>query len=146
MPKFHLIGCEVHVGGNRDTTVVKGADNDGVTLPELYVLRAVHGGPEHVHSEVIVGEVERSAEEERERLSLIYGYNVVAAVFPGVSPLPTTDDTFAALAERDEAVSAAKDAMAAAKARRTKPKAKEAEPAPVAQTPAAAIPDLTANK
>lgn len=144
MPKYQLLGVEIHIGGNRDTTVVKGEDNDGITLPELYVLRALHGGAEHVHSEVVVGYVERSQEAERERLQQRYGARLVDAVFPGVSPLPVSDESYPTKEERDAAVLAAKEAMTAARTKRGK-KAEPA-PAPAPETPAPVIPDLTAKK
>lgn len=153
MAVFQLLHATINIAGSRDHTIVRGDDHDGITIPEMHVLRVVHGGVEHVHTEMVMGEVERDPGEERARLVQLYGKEAVDAVFPGISPLPTRDDNLPTREEHLAAIKAAEEARAQAKASRGK---KPAAPAPApeptpAPTPAPAqttdgglIPDLTA--
>jgi hypothetical protein len=135
---FQLIGCEVNLNGDRDNTVVRD-QFDPVTFPELLLLQAIHGGADHVHSAVSVGHEERDINAERERLSLKYGANLVANLFPGaLAALPLEDVSLPTLEEVQAGEAAAK---AARKSVRDKPKAKpKADPI---TTPGGGLPDLT---
>lgn len=145
--KFQLLSCIINLGAARDNTAYRGTD-DPVTLPEVAILQAIHGGPEHVYDLVSIGETdERSAEDEFSRLAGLYGDKVVRAVFPPMGntfPLPVFDDSFPTLDE----VTAGEVARVAAMTRapRASKKATKAEaaksdaPAPVVET--AALPAL----
>lgn len=154
MAVFQLLSATINIGGSRDQTVVRGDDNDGITIPEMHVLRVMHGGAEHVHSETVIGEVERDPGEERTRLVLLYGKGPVDQVFPGMSPLPTRDDTLPTREEHLAALQAAEEARARVKKSKSAsatpvpapPPAPPAPPTPAPTEPdAGLIPDLTAK-
>lgn len=140
MARFQLIGCEIHIGGDRDNTVVKDKF-DPVTLPEFVILRTIHGGIDHVHSAVCVGYRELNPETERERLALKYGEALVSGLFPGaMANLPTED---ASLPTTEEIEAGAKAAKAARKVVREKAPDKD-PPAKTIKGPGnEQLPDLT---
>jgi hypothetical protein len=87
---MQLLSCRVAVAGD-DLNVVVREHDTAVTYPEMLVLKALHGS-ESVRDIEDAGDVDRDPAEERERLSMIYGREVVRQVFPGDhQPLPTQD-------------------------------------------------------
>jgi fructose-specific component phosphotransferase system IIB-like protein len=87
---MQLMKCHIAVGGDDLNVVVRDHDT-AVTYPELLVIKALHGG-ENVREIEDAGDVDRDPAEERERLSMIYGREIVRQVFPGDhSPLPVQD-------------------------------------------------------
>ena len=122
MATFQLLGCQINVGGNRDTVVWRSRHSQPVTYAELVVLQYIHGGEEHVHHVMIVGEVERDQQEEYERLLALYGEPTVKAVFPNaLAPLPLGNESFPSEEEVIAGEQAAKQARAKARAAK-KPK------------------------
>lgn len=100
---MQLLSCYVAVAGDDQNIVVREYDT-AVTYPELLVLKALHGG-ENVRRVADAGDVERDPHDERERLSSLYGKQIVDHVFPGEhtalpevdrrlrpNPAPATDD------------------------------------------------------
>ena len=139
MARFQLIACTINVGGDRDNTVVRD-QFDPITIPEMLVLQAVHGGIEHVHTLAAVGYDERNPDAERERLELKYGKPLVGGLFPGaMSALPLEDVSIATL---DEIDAGTKAAAAARKAVRNSGKTK-AEPEPKTKP---VVPDLVSGQ
>lgn len=115
MAKFQLIGCEINIGGDRDNTVVKD-QFDPITYPEYIVLQALHGGADHVHSAVVVGEIETDAAVERERLEMKYGAGLIGTLFPGaMAALPFGDKALPSSDELEAGKQAAKKAQKAAR-------------------------------
>ena len=140
MPKFQVLTGIINLGGDRDQQVFRG-DDAPLTIPEVHILRVLHGGTDHVHSLVAVERDtilsgERTDAEERERLSHRYGSKIVSEVFPASIPLPTSD---LAIQTEEEVEAARAAAEKAAQSVRDRKKAK-AEDAPV---PAAVVPSLT---
>ena len=87
---MQLLSCRVAVAGD-DLNVVVREHDTAVTYPELLVLKALHGS-ESVRDIEDAGDVDRDPTEERERLVMIYGREVVRQVFPGDhQPLPAQD-------------------------------------------------------
>lgn len=145
MALFQLLGCEINIGGDRDNTVVRD-QFDPVTFPEFLVLRALHGGADHVHSAVAVGERELNPEAEKERLSLKYGAALIGGLFPGaMAALPLGDQSIPTLDEVNAGNAAANAARAATRAASKKPKEKMEKAAPPAAAAPAAFPDITAS-
>lgn len=146
MPQFQKIAAYINLGGKRDHVSVRGIDNP-ITYPELLVLRALHGGPDHVHSEVDLGVTEdRTFEDEMRRLTETYG-KVVAQVFPtvgGMIQLPLADEAIPTADEVEAADAAAEAARAATRAKKDKAKTK-AKPAvkTVETAETDAVPDLS---
>lgn len=140
MSDFQLVSAFVNLAGDRDNVVVKGA-TEAITFPEALVLRAIHGGDEHVYDLVVVGSVQRSMAEEYERLQNIYG-SIVQKVFPKIgnmATLPTGDEALPTQEEVDAAKKAAADAREAVRAKA--PKKKKAADAD-ADAPDAPLPSL----
>ena len=75
----------VFLGGDLNNSVYKA----GVTPPEIAVLRQVHGASS-VRDIEIEESVTLSSDQERERLSLIYGLEVVSNLFGQFGELPST--------------------------------------------------------
>lgn len=138
MARFQLLGATIHIGGDRDNTVVRD-QFDPITFPEFVILRTLHGGADHVHSLVAHGHDERDPNNERERLALKYGEGIVSALFPGaMTGLPTEDPT---IVTADELAAG----ETAAKAARTRVRKATPAPEPVSD-PAPSkdkLPDLT---
>jgi hypothetical protein len=87
---MQLLSCRIAVAGD-DLNVVVREHDTAVTYPELLVIKALHGS-ESVREVEDVGDVDRSPEEERDRLKSIYGNEIVRQVFPGEhQPVPTQD-------------------------------------------------------
>lgn len=140
--KLQLLTGYINLGASRDNVAHRGIDAP-MTYPETIVLAAIHGGAEHVHDLVVIGEVERTAEAERERLVLQYGPQA-DKVFPviggrvampeGDANLPTKEE---ADAVRTAAEKAREDFRAGTPANTTKVEVKTTPltPAPAA-TPA----------
>ena len=153
MALFQMLGCEINIGGDRDNTVVKN-QFDPVTYPEFLVLQAIHGGPDHVHSAVVVGEDERDPAAERDRLSLKYGAPLVMGLFPGaLAMVPLGDASLPTLAEVKAGEAAASEARAktrkiaktaSAEAQSVAHTSKEDAPAAAVQTARTKLPDITA--
>jgi hypothetical protein len=112
MAKYQLITGFVNLGGNRDNVVFRGEDNP-MTYPETIILAAMHGGPEHVHGLVAIGEKTATPEEELTRLTQTYKA-IAAEVFPVIAGraalpesdpnLPTPDEVAAGEAAKAEAM------------------------------------------
>lgn len=136
MAKFQSLAAFVALGGDNNNTVARGVDNP-LTLPEVMILRVLHGGEAKVHGVVVVGEVERSDQDERQRLTMKYGNAQVNHVFPVAMALPLADEMLPHQDEVNAALQASNAALADARAKRGKPKAKAAAPA---LTPAGADP------
>lgn len=83
---MQLCNCTVAIGGDPGMTVLK----ERVTVPELMVLRNVHGD-DAVRNVEVIGETQFTAMEERERLNLIYRSpeGVVKETLGAVGSLPT---------------------------------------------------------
>ena len=123
MAQFQLLSCYVHLGGERGNVVFRGKSMP-VTYPEALLLQAIHGGQEHVHTMIAIGEVERSHDEEFMRLQERYGA-IVKTAFPtlaGRVSLPERDDNVPTQEEVNEAKAASDEAMKSAKAKRGRPK------------------------
>lgn len=147
MALFQLLGCEINVGGDRDNTVVRD-QFDPVTYPEFLILQAIHGGVDHVHDAVVVGEAELDPAAERERLALKYGAELAMGLFPGaLAMLPLGDVSFPTLAEVQAGTKAATEARAAvrAKVKTTKPKEPQPEPEDEPAPTKPVLPDLTSK-
>lgn len=130
MPKFQLISAFVMIGGDQNNQVHRGPDQP-LTLPEIYVLRSIHGGEDKVHELVVVGEVERSMAEERDRLIEKYGSNRVTALFPVALPLPAGDEGLPTADEVAAGEKAKAEAVAKVRAKKdNKPKGGTADLTP----------------
>jgi predicted nucleotidyltransferase len=64
---MQLLNCSVAIGGEAGMTVFK----ERVTVPEIMVLRAVHGD-DAVRNIEVVGSITFNSADERERLALVY--------------------------------------------------------------------------
>lgn len=147
-----MLGCEINIGGDRDNTVVKN-QFEPVSYPEFLVLQAIHGGPDHVHSAVVVGEQDLDPAAERERLSLKYGASLVLGLFPGAlammplgdASLPTLDEVKAGEAAASEARAKTRKVAkaASAEAQTVAHTSKDEAPAAAVQTARTKLPDLT---
>jgi hypothetical protein len=131
MTVFQRIACQIDLGGNRDSVVVRNRyDPDATTFPEYVLLQFIHGGSEHVHHVMSVGTVERTDAEEVQRLIDKYGNAAVQAVFPGAgatTSLPAGND----LLPTEEEVLAGEDASRKARsAARAKRNLRNAPPVP----------------
>jgi len=86
---MQICNCTVAIGGEAGMTVHK----ERVTVPELAILRIVHGEDAVRNIEVIADE-DMDSNEERARLNAIYKNpeNVVKDAFGAVGPLPKTLD------------------------------------------------------
>lgn len=81
---MHFVTCTVRLAGDMRHEVVRDAFNP-VSYPEVEILRYLHGDDAVLNVKAIA-EVEQSAREEKERLSLKYGTVNVETVFPGKNP------------------------------------------------------------
>lgn len=81
---MNLVTAEILIGGDLRNTVVRGEHNP-ITVPEIEVLRAVHGGEETVKVGEPCGTVKRSAKQEKIRLVTRYGKKIVDAIYPGIN-------------------------------------------------------------
>lgn len=96
MAKFQLVNATVRLSGQMTHSVAK----VGLTIPEVVMLRVVHGNDAVINIERMdIADMEdahkdraaASIGEEMARLRLVYGQKNVDAVFPGHNPrLPTT--------------------------------------------------------
>lgn len=153
MALIQMLGCEINIGGDRDNTVVKD-QFDPVSYPEYLVLQAVHGGVDHVHGAVVVGEAELDPNAERERLSLKYGQQLVMGLFPGAlammpvgdASLPTLDEVKAGEAASAEARAKTRKNTKAAvtAAQNVAHTTTEEAPAAAIQSARTRLPDITA--
>lgn len=92
MPEYQLLRCEIALGGERDTTVVRDRYRP-IMFPELIMLQHIHGD-DAVFDIHVVGTCEMGVDEVRTRLLTIYGEEVVKEVFPGARPVyPRADST-----------------------------------------------------
>lgn len=86
---MQLASAVVRLGGSRDNTVHK----VGLTVAEIVVLRAIHGGDDSVTDIQPTGMDKRPHAEELNRLRSIYGNakddkeeSILTKIFPGASP------------------------------------------------------------
>lgn len=122
MAKFQLLSAYINLAGDRDNVVYRGPDNP-ITFPEAMILRVLHGGDDHVHTLIVVGETERATDEERARLGEKYGTALLNTIFPQGMPLPSGSPSLPTLEEVQAAEQAAEKARAEARAKReTKPR------------------------
>lgn len=86
---MQVVNCTVAIGGEAGMTVAK----TNVTVPELLVLRAVHG-EDAVRNIEVTGDEDIGSNEERQRLSLLYvnPETVVKDTLGAVGALPKTLD------------------------------------------------------
>jgi hypothetical protein len=78
---MQTVTCEVLLSGDLGNTVVK----EGVTVPEIVLLFAIHGIGS-VTDVKLEGNATISNNKELERLTNIYGKEVVSKAFPGANP------------------------------------------------------------
>ena len=117
MALFQLVGCRINLGGDLGSVIVRDRFRP-VTYPEYLVLQVIHGGEQHVHHVMSVGEDERDPEAEYKRLEELYGPMVVT-VFPGAArSLPLGSETLVSETEVLAGEAAASKARAAARAKR----------------------------
>jgi hypothetical protein len=90
MPAFHLLRCNVALGGDQGNTVYRHRGRP-IVFPELPILQFLHGD-EAITDIAVVGTWEASNDEVLMRLNTIYAPEQVLAVFPGARPrLPLSD-------------------------------------------------------
>lgn len=82
---MQVCDCLVLVGGDIGNSVMR----YGVTAPEIAILRAIHGD-DAVRGIVIRSNEDVGSDGERDRLSLTYKEEVVAALFGKFGDLPET--------------------------------------------------------
>ena len=84
MTCMEYANTEIRIGGSLENTVIK-----EVSAPEIAVLRAIHGEDALVNTvKSRIGDIE--ARNERERLTKIYGVEVLKRLFPGaLSVIPS---------------------------------------------------------
>lgn len=130
MSNFQLLGCHVALAGDARHVVPK-CEDDPVTLPEMMVLKHIHG-PDAVTDIYEIGEVERDQADERKRLIEKYGDKPLIEIFGGLSArLPMRED-FPTAADVRAAREASEKALKRRKAARdSKPPPAEIRPAPV---------------
>lgn len=80
---MEIYDCLVHIGGDVGNSVKR----DNVTVPEIEVLRRLHGH-DHVVDIEKKGSLELSNELERENLALRYGPEIVTSIFGPYGDLP----------------------------------------------------------
>lgn len=120
MPKFQVLTAKINLAGDRDQSVYRGADSP-ITLPEVHVLRAIHGR-DHVFDLVSLPDTDhalahpRSHDDERDRLAQMYGKNAVESIFPPTMPLPESDEAIPTVDEVEAAEKAAEEARSKARA------------------------------
>jgi hypothetical protein len=81
---MHFVSCKIKLAGDVRSEVVRDAF-DPVSYPEIEVIRFIHGETS-VSDVKIVADAQQSAREEKERLALKYGVQILEAVFPGKNP------------------------------------------------------------
>lgn len=86
---MQVVNCTVAIGGEAGMTVLK----TNVTVPEIMVLRAIHGEDAVRNIEVLSNE-DISSNDERERLLSIYKMpeGIVKETIGATGPLPKTID------------------------------------------------------
>lgn len=82
--KMHMVSAHIELAGSRNSVTVRHADRP-LSYPELEVLRVMHG-PMSVQNVVVVSTIETTPAFEKDRLSAIYGEELVNDVFPGRNP------------------------------------------------------------
>ena len=84
MTRMEYANTEIRIGGSLENTVIK-----EVSAPEIAVLRAIHGEDALVNTvKSRIGDID--ARNERERLTKIYGVEVLKKLFPGaMSVIPS---------------------------------------------------------
>jgi hypothetical protein len=156
MSKLQMVSAYIALAGDQNNIVARDAFNP-LSLPEVFILRDIHGGEDSVTKVSEVSRIDRTPEEEYERLTLKYGGRV-ANLFPklaGRVNLPMVDDQLPTSAEVEAANKVMDAALADARAKRDAEEAALAaqtnrrgrpriEPAPVpVSTPVPAFdPDL----
>lgn len=113
---MQIVSCAVALAGDLNNVRVYDAI-DGITVPEVIVMREVHGF-DAVTDIKVVGNVKRSGPEEVKRLSDKYDWNrngenaqpIIPKLFPGARPnLPTTIDEILGEVASDESSTASSD-------------------------------------
>ena len=86
---MQICNCTVAIGGDPGMTVTK----ERVTVPELMVLRAIHGD-DAVRNVEVIGDADVNSQEERERLISIYSNpaGIVKETVGAAGALPKTLD------------------------------------------------------
>lgn len=85
LKKFSLCSLAIRPGGDPHTIVVRDRYNP-VTWPEVLVLEHIHKA-QNVSDIKVVGEVQRTVEEELARLQLKYNAEAIEYLFPGTRPV-----------------------------------------------------------
>lgn len=81
----HLCACKIVVGGDPGTVVAREAHNNPVTWNEIAVLQLMHGD-DAIYDIKPIGLVSRGNNlQEKLRLTTIYGFDAVDAVYAGRS-------------------------------------------------------------
>ena len=78
-----LVTAEIQIGGDLRNVMIRGVTRP-VTVPEIEVLRLVHG-EDSVTVGKGCGHVKRTAKEEKKRLADRYGAKLVDQVYPGIN-------------------------------------------------------------
>lgn len=78
---MHLCTCLVMIAGDNSQIVAKNIHSP-VTWPEIQVLKLIHGEDSVFDIVVLDEEIDRSPQEEMERLKIQYGEGPVKAMFP----------------------------------------------------------------
>lgn len=107
MSKMHLCSCLISLAGDDRNQVFKSEEN-AVSLPEIQVLRQIHGA-DAVSEIKVIGDTDTDPAREKARLSAIYGSTVVDQLYPGFAPLMPMLDPMVS----DDKLEATKDALQA---------------------------------
>lgn len=119
MSQYQLIVCQVNIGGDRGTVIVRDRFRP-FTYPEYLLMQVLHGGEEHVHHVMSVGYEERDPVAEFDRLGQLYGEEVVAQAFPG-KIMPLGNEAMLTEEEYTAGEAAAAKARSGARAKRGTP-------------------------
>ena len=85
MIRMEYANTEIRIGGSLENTVIK-----EVSAPEIAVLRAIHGEDALVNTVKSRIDLDVNSKSERERLTKIYGVEVLKRLFPGaLSVIPS---------------------------------------------------------
>lgn len=82
---MHLCTAKIMLGGDALNVMHRG-EHDPVSWPEIGVLQHLHG-EESVFEIKVCGEMDTSRTAEKERLTNIYGRDILEIVYPGRAPV-----------------------------------------------------------